>query len=72
MGIVVLVGSAARLVTSDIPIAAITHGQNTKLFPDNMMNPNVSGVMIQPCMKIITANQTKRLFPGYRTSQQKR
>jgi hypothetical protein len=56
IGIVILVGNAARLVTSDIPIAAITHGQNTKLFPASMTKPNVRGVMMQPCPKIIPAN----------------
>ena len=72
IGIVILVGKAARFVTSDIVIAAIIQGQNAKLFPENMTKRIVIGVITQPCAVIITANQSRRFFSWLRHQTQNR
>jgi hypothetical protein len=47
-GIVIFVGNAARLVTSDIAIAEIAKAHKIMLFPLNKMARTVMGVKIQP------------------------
>ena len=50
VGMVIFVGSAARLVTSVIAIAAMAKEKRTGLFPVDITTNNVSGVMKHACV----------------------
>ena len=49
VGIVILVGNAARLVIRAIPIAAIAKPQKSMLFPVSIIINTVSGVIKHAC-----------------------
>lgn len=48
-GIVIFVGNAARLVTSEMAMAVMANIHNTKLLPAIVTAKTVSGVITQPC-----------------------
>ena len=48
VGIVIFVGNAARLVTSEEPMATNVNIQKVKLFPANIIANSVIGVSAQP------------------------
>ena len=56
-GMVIFVGSAARFVTSDKPIAPITNGHKTTLLPVDATVNNANGVRKQPCTTNARASQ---------------
>ena len=61
-GIVIFVGNAARFVTNDMVIAAMTKAQRTILFPEIITKNKLRGVIMQPCPATMAANQPRRYF----------
>ena len=60
-GMVILVGSAARLVTSDIPMATRARTKRKRLVPASSTAMMVMGVRMQPCAVKAMPNQRSRL-----------
>lgn len=61
VGIVILVGNAARLVIKAIPIAAIAKAKNNMLFPVYITTNNVSGAKKHACEANTTPNHRSLL-----------
>lgn len=60
VGIVILVGSAARLVINTIVMANTAKNSKYKLIPVMATNRTVNGVSTQPCRPIAVPSQKKR------------